>query len=613
MKCFLAIFLFFMALVPLNASMEYDFVPFFNLLRKLEALNQQEGDAQTAQKDALLAEIPESLDTKKDKLSLLQAALDKDKSKVKSALEKAKNSPTNTLRYQIQSAQIDAQTLMFDWLKRTLELRKQVHTQEQISTLIQSTLASLDSLYIEQYEAALFDIPAAQKAALEKRLNQLRNEIASYHEVLNYLNANSALLDDNSFFDSLGVETIINKINAWIPFSFWKFNLGKLIVCAIILAFFWCLRRILAVATVKIISSIFHYQESMDKRTVIIKNLVRPLSYILLFNGFDICWEIIYYPQNPPELVSKIFDISYIVSAAWFFVIIIEYYGTIFLTTFSRKHYQNVRAEIVNLILKVLYSIVVIIAALAILARMGFNITTLVASLGIGGLAVALATKDILANFFASVMILFDNAFSQGDWISCNKIEGTVVEIGLRRTTIRTFDNALLFVPNSVFVNDAICNWNRRKVGRRIKMTIGLTYDATADKLQKCINDIIHMLENHKGIAKKSDYADASTLMTIRQELVSIDDYEGNKSTIEVYLDNFGDSTIDISVSCFTTAISKAAWVATKQSVLFEIMRIVQDNGLSFAFPSQSVYVENLPKDLQQLLLESPKTKEQDS
>ena len=613
MKCFLAIFLFFMALVPLNASMEYDFVPFFNLLRKLEALNQQEGDAQTAQKDALLAEIPESLDTKKDKLSLLQAALDKDKSKVKSALEKAKNSPTNTLRYQIQSAQIDAQTLMFDWLKHTLELRKQVHTQEQISTLIQSTLASLDSLYIEQYEAALFDIPAAQKAALEKRLNQLRNEIASYHGVLNYLNANSALLDDNSFFDSLGVETIINKINAWIPFSFWKFNLGKLIVCAIILAFFWCLRRILAVATVKIISSIFHYQESMDKRTVIIKNLVRPLSYILLFNGFDICWEIIYYPQNPPELVSKIFDISYIVSAAWFFVIIIEYYGTIFLTTFSRKHYQNVRAEIVNLILKVLYSIVVIIAALAILARMGFNITTLVASLGIGGLAVALATKDILANFFASVMILFDNAFSQGDWISCNKIEGTVVEIGLRRTTIRTFDNALLFVPNSVFVNDAICNWNRRKVGRRIKMTIGLTYDATADKLQKCINDIIHMLENHKGIAKKSDYADASTLMTIRQELVSIDDYEGNKSTIEVYLDNFGDSTIDISVSCFTTAISKAAWVATKQSVLFEIMRIVQDNGLSFAFPSQSVYVENLPKDLQQLLLESPKTKEQDS
>ena len=608
MKCFLAIFLFFMALVPLNASMEYDFVPFFNLLRKLEALNQQEGDAQTAQKDALLAEIPESLDTKKDKLSLLQAALDKDKSKVKSALEKAKNSPTNTLRYQIQSAQIDAQALMFDWLKRTLELRKQVHTQEQISTLIQSTLASLDSLYIEQYEAALFDIPAAQKAALEKRLNQLRNEIASYHEVLNYLNANSALLDDNSFFDSLGVETIINKINAWIPFSFWKFNLGKLIVCAIILAFFWCLRRILAVATVKIISSIFHYQESMDKRTVIIKNLVRPLSYILLFNGFDICWEIIYYPQNPPELVSKIFDISYIVSAAWFFVIIIEYYGTIFLTTFSRKHYQNVRAEIVNLILKVLYSIVVIIAALAILARMGFNITTLVASLGIGGLAVALATKDILANFFASVMILFDNAFSQGDWISCNKIEGTVVEIGLRRTTIRTFDNALLFVPNSVFVNDAICNWNRRKVGRRIKMTIGLTYDATADKLQKCIDDIIHMLENHKGIAKKSDYADASTLMTIRQELVSIDDYEGNKSTIEVYLDNFGDSTIDISVSCFTTAISKA-----KQSVLFEIMRIVQDNGLSFAFPSQSVYVENLPKDLQQLLLESPKTKEQDS
>ncbi|MDE7255158.1 MAG: mechanosensitive ion channel [Helicobacter sp.] len=605
MRWFFVIFLFLTAPIPLHASMEYDFVPFFNLLRQIENLNQQDGDSQ-AEKEALLAEIPDSIDTQKDKLALLQAALNKNKSNVQAALEKAKNNPANTLHYQIQGAQIDAQILMFDWLKRTLELRKQAHTQEQIGGLIQSVLESLDSLYIEQYEAALFDIPSAQKAALEQQLNGLRNEIASYQEVLNYLNANSALLDDNSLFDSLGVETFINKVNSFVSFSFWKFNVGKLIVCVVVLMLFWGFRKILAVATVKGISYIFHYQESMDKQTVIIKNLVRPLSYILLFNGFDICWEIVYYPQNPPELVSKIFDILYIVSAAWFFVTIIEYYGTIFLTTFSRKRYQNVRAEIVNLILKVLYSIVVIIAALAILARLGFNITTLIASLGIGGLAVALATKDILANFFASVMILFDNAFSQGDWISCNKIEGTVVEIGLRRTTIRTFDNALLFVPNSVFVNDAICNWNRRKVGRRIKMTIGLTYDATADKLQKCIDDIIHMLENHKGIAKKSDYADASTLMTIKQELVSIDDYEGNKSTIEVYLDNFGDSTIDISVSCFTTAISKAAWVETKQSVLFEIMRIVQDNGLSFAFPSQSVYVENLPKDLQQLLLEGP-------
>ncbi|MDE7216729.1 MAG: hypothetical protein K2N20_01385, partial [Helicobacter sp.] len=241
MRWFLAIFLFFMALVPLNASMEYDFVPFFNLLRQIENLNQQEGDSQ-AEKEALLAEIPDSIDTQKDKLALLQAALNKNKSNVQAALEKAKNNPANTLHYQIQGAQIDAQILMFDWLKRTLELRKQAHTQEQIGGLIQSVLESLDSLYIEQYEAALFDIPSAQKAALEQQLNGLRNEIASYQEVLNYLNANSALLDDNSLFDSLGVETFINKVNSFVSFSFWKFNLGKLIVCAIILAFFWCLR-----------------------------------------------------------------------------------------------------------------------------------------------------------------------------------------------------------------------------------------------------------------------------------------------------------------------------------------------------------------------------------
>lgn len=230
---------------PLSAAMEYDFVPFFNLLRQLETLNKSTGDSQIAKKDALLAEIPSSLETQDDKLSLLQAALDKDKSHVKAALEKSKNNPANTLRYQIQNAQIDAQILMFDWLKRTLELRKQVYTQEQFGTLIQSVSSSLDSLYIEQYEAALFDIPAAKKAAIEQQLDNLRNEIASYHEVLNYLQANSALLDKHHFVTLFNMETLIEKVNAFLPFSFWRINFGKLILCIAILILFWCFRRIL--------------------------------------------------------------------------------------------------------------------------------------------------------------------------------------------------------------------------------------------------------------------------------------------------------------------------------------------------------------------------------
>ena len=91
--------------------------------------------------------------------------------------------------------------------------------------------------------------------------------------------------------------------------------------------------------------------------------------------------------------------------------------------------------------------IVIIIASLFILKRLGFNISALLASLGIGGLAIALATKDIIANFFTSVMLLFDNSFSQGDFVNINGIEGEVLEIGLKKKTIRTLENSLFFIP----------------------------------------------------------------------------------------------------------------------------------------------------------------------
>ncbi|WP_162165998.1 mechanosensitive ion channel family protein, partial [Campylobacter fetus] len=92
--------------------------------------------------------------------------------------------------------------------------------------------------------------------------------------------------------------------------------------------------------------------------------------------------------------------------------------------------------------------------------------------------------------------------FSQGDWIVCAGVEGTVVEIGLRKTTVRTFDNALVFVPNSKIMSENVKNWNRRKVGRQIKMTIGLSYSCSKKSIEACINDIRTMLLNHPGIAK---------------------------------------------------------------------------------------------------------------
>ena len=214
---------------------------------------------------------------------------------------------------------------------------------------------------------------------------------------------------------------------------------------------------------------------------------------------------------------------------------------------------------------------------------------------------VAFATKDIIANFFASIVLLFDSSLSQGDWIVCAGIEGTVVEIGLRKTTIRTFDNALVFVPNSKIMSESIKNWNRRKVGRQIKMHVGLSYTTSPKSIRNCIKEIKEMLKNHPGIAQTGvDTAlnnSNDARIKYRQSMVSMDDLSGYKNNLFVVLDQFSDSSIDILIYCFSKSVVWGEFLAVKEDVMLKIMEIVERyDDASFAFPSQSIYVESIPK-----------------
>lgn len=304
---------------------------------------------------------------------------------------------------------------------------------------------------------------------------------------------------------------------------------------------------------------------------------------------------IAYYPAPPSSYLSKLFSIIYTITWTWFILKILDGYGLIFLGKLAKK---SGRKEVINLVIKVLYIIIILIAFLIVLRSIGFDVSTIIASLGIGGLAVALATKDIIANFFASVLLLVDNSFSQGDWIVVGDIEGTVVETGLRKTTIRTFDNALVFVPNSNIMNQNIKNWSRRKLGRQIKMYIGLEYSASKEQIQKCIDDIKNMLFNHPEIAKPNDDSAMNlgdTRVLHKANMVSVDDLAGYKSNLFVVLDKFDDSSINILIYCFSKTIIWGDFLQVKQDVMMKIIEILENNGVGFAFPSQSLYVEKIP------------------
>lgn len=196
----------------------------------------------------------------------------------------------------------------------------------------------------------------------------------------------------------------------------------------------------------------------------------------------------------------------------------------------------------------------------------GLSVSGLLAFGGIGGIAIGMAGKDILSNFFSGTMLYFDRQFNIGDWISSpdRNIEGTVLEIGWRLTKIMTFDNRPLFVPNSLFSSISVENPGRM-TNRRISTVIGLRYE-DAGKLRAIVDDIRKLLHEHTAIDQTQ--------------------------TILVYFNAFADSSLNIMVYCFTKTTNWAKWLGVQQDVYLQIIDIVQQHGAGFAFPSQTVYLE---------------------
>ena len=199
--------------------------------------------------------------------------------------------------------------------------------------------------------------------------------------------------------------------------------------------------------------------------------------------------------------------------------------------------------------------------------RFGLSMSGLLAFGGIGGIAIGMASKDVLSNIFSGAMLYFDRQFNIGDWIRSpdRNIEGTVVEIGWRLTKIQTFENRPLYVPNSLFSSISVESPGRM-TNRRINTEIGLRYEDSA-RVGTIVEQINTMLKQHPDIDQQQ--------------------------TLLVYFNAFADSSLNIMVYCFTKTTNWAEWLGIQQNVYLKIIDIVQKNGADFAFPSQTVYLED--------------------
>lgn len=267
-------------------------------------------------------------------------------------------------------------------------------------------------------------------------------------------------------------------------------------------------------------------------------------------------------PLNPAytNFVLKVFRSCIVVLVAWALYVMVESF-----VAESFKARFGVNNILVPFVYKAARFIIVVLALMIVAVEWGYDVNGLITGLGLGGLAIALAAKDALSNIFGGIIILLDKPFTIGDWISTPSVEGTVEDITFRSTKIRTFAQALVTVPNATLANEPITNWSRMGK-RRITFHLGVTYSTPRYKLEKCIKDIRQMLEKHPEV---------------------------HKETIFVYFEKFGESSLDIFLYFFTKTTKWQEYLTVREDINFKIMEILEREGVTVAFPSRSIYLEN--------------------
>ncbi len=310
-------------------------------------------------------------------------------------------------------------------------------------------------------------------------------------------------------------------------------------------------------------------QKTMTKADdVAIETLENPIRFTIVVMGVFFATQHLELPGIYAEIAENIVRSLIAFTIFWGFLELIRPLSG-FLTRLE-KHFTH---ELVEWLIKALRITVVLIGAATILQIWGIQVAPIIAGAGLLGVAVALGAQDLFKNLIAGLLIIGEKRFRKGDWIRVEGVvEGTVESIGFRSTVVRRFDKAPVMVPNTNLSDTAVTNFSSM-THRRIYWKIGVTYSTSIDQLR----DIRDQIEAY--ILETSDFASPSDVATF------------------VRIDSFNASSIDIMVYCFTRTTVWGEWLEIKERLAYQIKSVVEGAGSSFAFPSQSIYVESIASE----------------
>ncbi|HVT72713.1 MAG TPA: mechanosensitive ion channel family protein [Lacunisphaera sp.] len=336
------------------------------------------------------------------------------------------------------------------------------------------------------------------------------------------------------------------------------------IACAIVFVLAILLRHVIT-------NIIFHYLKKLAEKTEttlddkLFPALEGPVATLVMVGGIFAALTVLQLSAQMDRIVNGGATIAILGVLVWG---LIKAGGAVLDHVEEIAHQRQMTvATFMPLIKKTLFVFAVIVGLLLIADSLGAKIGVFLTSLGIGGLAFALAAQDTIANLFGSFVVVIDQPFKVGDTVKVGASTGTVEDIGLRSTKIRLVDKSLVVIPNKLVSSEAIVNLSRF-ASRRVEQTLNLAYDTTPDRMEALVREI-------RG------------LITAEPEI--------DPSSVHVYFRDLGASSLDIWLVYVTRDADFAKHMALRQRLNLAFMRAVEARGLSFAFPTQTVHVASLP------------------
>lgn len=307
---------------------------------------------------------------------------------------------------------------------------------------------------------------------------------------------------------------------------------------------------------------------------IIVEAIRVPAQAFIISIGLYFALFVLRLPREPYDLfhfVNQSYKVALSFIAVWTVYRLTDLVAELINRYFSKED-ESMAQQIAPLVRQALRVTVVIIGGIMIVQNLGYSVGSLLAGMGIGGLAIALAAQDTLANLFGTFVMFTDQPFKVGDWIEFKGVDGDVEQVGFRSTKIRTWSKSLVSIPNKLFASEIIENWSAMPK-RRVKMTLGLTYDTPPEKMEEYLSRLRDLLANDEAV---------------------------DQSFFLVNFTDYGPSSLNIMVYYFTVTTVWKEYLHARERINLQFMRMAREVGVSFAFPSQTVYFGNelpgLPK-----------------